>query len=304
MMKYYKHILACLDLSGMDIWIIRYASFLADMVNAEKLTFIHVFQAYDIPEKERGSRLVKNKLDDHVNWKVREHSGAFNLKGTQVETKVIKESRDAAQVVIDYIREHKVDLTTLGKKADEERAEMYSGRIMAYGESDMLLVPLTPHHKIDNVLTALDFSRVSTKAFQIANQIAEHTNSHLACHLLFSMPKIYFPLTPSQSIARYIENKGKKRMEEFLNNHAKDPLKISRYAEVSDYNKQGVKIMEKANATEAKLVVVGAKGKTSSHATLLGFIAEEVRKYKSPVPVLVVKNPLEKNSLWNQLVGG
>ena len=303
-MKYYKHILACLDLSGMDIWIIRYASFLADIVDAEKLTFIHVFQAYDIPEKEKGSGLVKKKLDEHVKWKVREHSSAYDLKETQVETQVIKENRDAAQVVIDYIRENKVDLTTLGKKADEDRAEMYSGRIMAYGESDMLLVPLTPHHQIDHVLTALDFSKVSIKAFHIANQIANHTNSHLACHLLFSMPKVYFPLTPRQSIARYIENKGKKQMEAFLNNHAKEPLKISRYAEVSDYNEQGVKVMEKANASEAKLLVVGAKGRTSSHATLLGFIAEEVRKYKSPVPVLVVKNPMEKHSLWNQFFGG
>lgn len=303
-MEYYKHILACLDLSGMDIWLIRYASFLADVVNAEKLTFIHVIQAYDIPEQKRNSVQIRMKLDDHLQWKVREHTGRYNLKNTLVETKVIQENRDAAQVIIDFIRENDVDVTTLGKKADEKRKEMYSGRVMAYGESDMLLVPVSPHHKIDHVLAALDFSRVSAKAFRIASQIAAYTRSHLACHMLFTMPKIFFPLTPRQSITRYINNKGKKRMEGFLQKHAEEPLKISRYAEVTDYNKQGVKVMERANATEAKLVVVGAQGRTSSHATLLGFVAEEVRKYKSPVPVLVVKNPMEKNSLWNQLLGG
>ena len=303
-MEYYKHILACLDLSGMDIWLIRYASFLADVVKAEKLTFIHVIQAYDIPEQKRNATQIRRKLDDHLQWKVREHTAGYNLEQTRVETKVIPESRDAAQVVIDFIREHDVDVTTLGKKADEERTEMYSGRIMAYGESDMLLVPVSPTHKIDHVLTALDFSGVSAKAFRIASRIAEYTQSHLACHLLFTMPKIYFPLTPRQSIERYIRKRGKKRMEDFLKKYADEPLKISRYAEVTDYNQQGVNVMEKANATEAKLVVVGAQGRTSSHATLLGFVAEEVRKYKSPVPVLVVKNPMEKNSLWNQLLGG
>ena len=302
-MKYYKHILACLDLSGMDIWIIRYASFLADMVKAEKLTFIHVIQAYDIPEQKRNAVQIRKKLEDHLQWKVQEHTSRYNLENTKIETKVIPESRDAAQVVIDFIRENNVDVTTLGKKADEQRAELYSGRIMAHGESDILLVPVSPHHKIDHVLAALDFSGVSAKAFKIASQIAAYTTSHLACHMLFAMPKIYFPLTPRQSIERYIRNKGKKKMEDFLKKYAEEPLKISRYAEITDYNKQGVKVMEKANATEAKLVVVGARGRTSSHATLLGFVAEEVRKYKSPVPVLVVKNPMEKNSLWNQLLG-
>lgn len=303
-MEYYKHILACLDLSGMDIWIIRYASFLADVVKAERLTFIHVIQAYDIPEQKGNATQIRKKLDDHFQWRVREHTSHYNLENTQVETKVISESRDAAQVIIDFIRENNVDVTTLGKKADEERTELYSERIMAHGESDMLLVPVSPYHKIDHVHAALDFSGVSAKAFLIASRIAKYTQSHLACHMLFTMPKVYFPLTPRQSIARYIRNKGKKRMEDFLKKYAEEPLKISRYAEVTDYNKQGIKVMKKANATEAKLVVVGASGRTSSHATLLGFIAEEVRKYKSPVPVLVVKNPMEKHSLWNQFFGG
>ncbi|MCF8231092.1 MAG: universal stress protein [Bacteroidales bacterium] len=303
-MKYYKHILACLDLSGMDIWIIRYAAFLADIVEAEKLTFIHVIQTYDIPEQQKRSGQIRRELKEYVEWKVKEHTQPYDLSKTHIETEVVKENRDASQVIIDYIRKNDVDVTTLGKKADMDRKELYSGRIMAYGESDMLLVPLSPHHKIDHILTALDFSPVSAKAFKLASQIADYTKSYMGCHLLFKMPKIYFPLTPRQSIARYVEKKGKRRMERFLKKHARKPAKITRHVEVTDYNKQAVRLMEKANATEANLVVVGAQGKTSSHATLLGFVAEEVRKYKSPVPVLVVKNPLEKNNFWNLLLGG
>ena len=303
-MQYYNHILACLDLSGIDTWIIRYAAFMANMVKADKLTFIHVIQAYDIPENQRHSPQIVWKLERHINWKIREHIRNFDFSETKVKVEVKKENRDASQVILDYIRNHDVDVTTLGKKADEDRKEMYSGRIMALGESDMLLVPLSPHHRISHVLAALDFSKLSNKAFRIARQIALHTNSGLACHMLFSMPHVYFPLTPRQSIARYIENKGKKRMEQFLAHQDIEREKVSCYTDVTDYKKQGERVMENAHATDAQLVVVGARGRTSSPSTLLGFVAEQVRKYKSPVPVLVVKNPIEKNSFWNMFFGG
>lgn len=288
-MDTYKHILACLDLSGIDTWIVRYGAFLANLMKSERLTFLHVIQSYDLPAHEQRSPQAELKLKEHLRWKVRQHTKGVLLDETKVEVLVKKENRDAAQVVVDFIRENAVDVTILGKKADEGRKEMYSGRIMSLGESDMLLVPLSQRHQFNHILMALDFSSYAERAYHIAAKIAGDTKAGMACKLLYTVPKAYFPFTLRQSSSEETRKRAVREMDAFLKKVEENPERISCSKTIGPYNEQGNDLMEHANATDAQLVVIGARGQTDDMASLLGMVSDQARKYKSPVPVLVAK---------------
>jgi len=288
-MEKYKHIVACLDLSGIDRWIIRYAAFFADLMKSERLTFIHVIQSYDLPEKEQKSSQSDVRLKDYLHWKVNEHADKYNLEAANVEILVKKENRDAAQVIVDYVNESAAGLTILGKKADEDRKEMYSGKIMSMGQSDMLLVPLSPTHNLSNILLALDFTSSSEQAFEIGDRIARHSNASLSCRMLYTLPKAYFPYTIRSFSSEEAQVNATGQMHSFFKKVADNPEKISCSKEVGEYHEQGNDLMEHANATGIHLVILGAKGQTNQTSTLRGMVAGQVRKYKSSVPVLIVK---------------
>ena len=289
-METYRHILACLDLTGIDTWIIRYAAFAAKLMESEKLTFIHVIQAYDLPEADQRSAQTERKVKEHIRWKIDEHLREYDLQHTKIEVFVKKESRDAAQVVIDYLAEENVDLTILGKKADEERREMYSDRILAHGESDMLLVPVSPRRKVSNVLMALDLSSHSERAFEIARKVAGETSSGIACQPLFALPARFFPFTGFLQGEDREKKKLEKQMKQFIKKMDAEKQLISCYEPAENYEEQGKMLMEKANATDTHLIVLGVKGRADNPSSLLGLISGQTRKYKSPVPVLIVKS--------------
>ncbi|PAM94734.1 universal stress protein, partial [Flavobacterium sp. IR1] len=50
MKKNYKNILVALDLSNMDEVLIKYASFIAERLKAEKVYFVHNIKKYEISE--------------------------------------------------------------------------------------------------------------------------------------------------------------------------------------------------------------------------------------------------------------
>lgn len=288
-MEKYKHIVACLDLSGIDRWIIRYAAFFADLMKSERLTFIHVIQSYDLPAKEQKSSQSDVRLKEYLHWKVNEHAEMYNLESANVEILVKKENRDAAQVIVDYVNESDAGLTILGKKADEDRKEMYSGRIMSMGQSDMLLVPLSPAHNLSSILLALDFTSSSEQAFDIGDRIARYSKASLSCRMLYALPKAYFPYTMRSSSSKEAQAHADEQMKTFFKKLADNPEKIACSKEVGEYHVQGNDLMEHANATGIQLVIVGAKGQTGETSTLKGLVAEQIRKYKSSVPVLIVK---------------
>jgi nucleotide-binding universal stress UspA family protein len=259
-------------------------------MESEKLTFIHVIQAYDLPDSDQRSSQTERKVKDHIRWKVEEHLREYALQNTKVEIFVKKENRDAAQVVIDFLAEAEVDLTILGKKAEEERKEMYSERIMSHGESDMLLVPVSPRRKGANILMALDLSSQSERAFQVARKVAEKTSSEIACQPLFSLPARFFPFTGFPQGDSRDKKKLQKQMQRFIEKMDADKEQLSCYDSVDKYEEQGKVLMSKANATETHLVVIGAKGRTDNPSSLLGLVANQTRKYTSPVSILIVKS--------------
>ncbi len=296
----YDHILVGLDLTDLDQSLIQYAVFFLKLFNIKKLTFLHVVQAYDLPkEQKKDYGALDTSLREHIHKKLEQYIRNDDIQNLDINLEIKIEEQDASDVIIDYTRENNADLVILGKKAEEERKEVYAKRVIALAESDMLLVPARAIEEIHRILVAIDFSKPSVKAFRLATNMANDRNIEVHCQYVYTYPKNYFPITPKQNMLRFVASRGVRRAKKFFKEHKQGRPEVTFHPEPGEYNYQGEKVFEKANEVDAQLVIVGGRGRTSDPTTLLGNIADQLRKYESGIPVLVVKNYTEKNSFWN-----
>lgn len=304
-MANYKKIAVCLDLTDMDPVLIRYTTYIAHVLKAESVTFLHVVQTYDLNGEAKSNypklnesikQVVSNELENHIH--------KDSKPGFKTDLAIKFEEKDASEVILEYIQRKKIDLTVIGKKPGEQRKGFYAGRIIRAAHSDILLVPKSAETKMDWILTILDYSKHAKRAFRLALDMAQNTDARLTSQYIFRPPKNYFPMTQEDSDEKrkYLEKTGKKKQKKFLRKMGYPKIPISYNFETRDYTDQADIINEQAEKFKADLMILGAAGSVSSTATLLGNISDELHKLRSPVPVMIMKNIRDKN-LWNQIFG-
>lgn len=303
-MKRINNLLACLDLTEMDVHLIVYAFFLAKAWGIHSLKFLHVIQEYDLESTDlEGFGSLEDKLESYIRQEIH-RSIPEKYNDVSFSVLVKKENKDASDVILQTIRRQNIDLTILGKKAEAARKERYSARTIALGECEMLLVPAKPPKVIDRVHIALDFTRYAGKAFELGAEIADFTNARLSCQYIYDQPAGFFPMIPGKMNLERGAKIGKHRKKKFLQKYNYDFSDVECYTNPATYSLQPDKIMNTANFLGASMICVGAKGKTSVPSSLLGLITTKMRQASGNIPVLIVKNKMEKSSFWNMLLHG
>lgn len=303
-MKRINNLLACLDLTNMDRHLIAYAAFLAKALGIQSLKFLHVIQEYDLESEElEGFGSLEDKLESYIRGEILKNI-PDKYKDVSFSILVKKENKDASDVLLQTIRRQNIDLTILGKKAETERKERYSARTIALGESEMLLVPANPPKLINRVHIALDFSRFSGKAFELGAEIADFTNARLSCQYIYDQPAGFFPIMPGRFNLQRGARIGRSKKNKFIRKNHYDFSDVECYTNPAEYSLQPDKIMKTAQTLQASLICIGAKGKTSVPSSLLGLITTKMRQAQGNIPVLIVKNKMEKSSFWNMLLHG
>ena len=113
-----KQILVGLDLSDIDHQIIKYSSFLAELIGIKKVYFVHNIKRYEISEmleKEMKNVDLEQIITDEINEMVNNHFSA------EVEWEVLISDDPYTESLISYIvNKYNIDLLLLGNKNDEK----------------------------------------------------------------------------------------------------------------------------------------------------------------------------------------
>ena len=296
--KTINKLLVCLDLTGIDSSLIEYASFLSQKLDIEKVIFFHAIQAYDLPDKTHTNfpdlnSSLSGTIQEEIDSVVSHHFK--RKKKTEVITKI--EDEDAANVIIDFIEKEEIDLTLIGQKYGEDREGRYGHKITTTAKSDLMFIPEQPTLSIDHVLTAVDFSRASEKAFKRALDISDIASAELSCDYIFELSKSYFPGSTDRTSSS-IEHEFQKKFKKFLKKFDRTPNDVDGDFEVNDkLRSMGEKLYIKAKTVDADLAVIGAKGKTSTVTSLLGNVTETLRKMEKSIPIMIIKNQEKKGWL-------
>ncbi len=292
--------LVSLDLTEIDAEMIQYAAFFSQILDSERVCFVHAIQAYDLPGKA-GKKIpemhtsIRETIEAGIDRVVTSHF----KKNTQTEIIIQTEEEDAARGVLEIIKKRKIGLTLIGQKYGTDREGRYGKKIALSAPSDVMFIPEKPPVSAKNIFCAVDFSGDSESAFRKALKISRVTGGSLTCFYIFDASKSYFPATTTQTSAS-IKKNTEKKFKKFLQKFGLSPSSINGVIDINDrLTAQAKKLYSKAEETDADLIIIGAKGQTSSITSLLGNVTESLRRMEKDIPVWIVKNPKNKKNWLN-----
>lgn len=286
-----KKILVCLDLTDIDPELIRYAAYLAPRLSAEKLFFLHVIQAYDLPDKgDKQFPNVEKDLSRAIHQSLTDQISDTVPESLETEIVIEIEDQDAANRILECIDELDIDLVLIGQKSGEDRQGHYAKKIIKNCKSDTLFITADANLKIDKILCAIDFSKNSHSAFSRGLYFHNNYGSKLVCYYINDTTSAYFPASTVKS-ADSARKKAKEQYRKFLKQFDMNPDQVACHILHADANtSEGYHIGETAASENADLIIVGAKGDTQNVTSLLGHVCESLRVLQKEVPVMIVKN--------------
>ncbi len=293
--------LVSLDLTEIDAEMIQYAAFFSQILDFERVCFVHAIQAYDLPGKaDKKFPEIHTSIRDTIETEIDRVVTSHFKKSTQTEIIIKTEEEDAARVVLEIIEKRKIGLTLIGQKYGTDREGKYGKKIALSTPSDLMFIPEKPPIAAKNILCAVDFSAESENAFRKALEISRVTGGTLTCFYIFDASKSYFPATTTQTSASMKKN-AEKKFAKYLRKFGLSPAGTKGVIDINDrLTSQAKKLYSKAEETDADLIIIGAKGQTSSVTSLLGNVTESLRRMEKGIPVLIVKNPKNKKK-WLKL---
>ncbi|MFO7931194.1 MAG: universal stress protein [Desulfosalsimonas sp.] len=294
-----KNIIACLDLTEIDDHVIRYAAYTAEIFGAHNARFVHVIQAYDLPDRRSKSfpdvksslnSIIREELDERID------PGFRSRVNTEVATRVAEE--DAADEILSFLQETEADLLLLGQKHGEDRQGRYGRRVAAESGCDIVFVPENPPDRVSSILCAIDYSDSSRGAFDRALYLQQTLGASLVCYYIQDVTKTYFPVSTSKSASRSqskAEEKHRQLIEAFGRNPDDYPCRIDTTDQLAS---EAEKICRTADEEKSDLVIVGAQGDTASETSLLGNVSETLRRMEKYIPVMIVKHKHDKKFFY------
>jgi nucleotide-binding universal stress UspA family protein len=142
------------------------------------------------------------------------------------------------------------------------------------------------------ILCALDFSRESLKAFQVAVEMARLRSGLLHIfHVIEAQPVVsdWLPIDGLGEVVIRIEEKANAAMESLVASEESSLRGLSFTTEVST-GRAFVEIANRAREWKADLIVLGSKGASSLEKIIVGSTAERVIK-AAGCSVLIVRPP-------------
>lgn len=288
-MSAFSHLLVALDLSEIDEFLIKYSVLLSEKLEIPKISFVHVMQTYDLPESVTSMfPELDRPLEEIIKEELSEKIAAYN-DTTEIEMKCIVREGDVAQNIAEFTRQNKIDLIIMGNKLGYDGDGIVNGRVARQVKSSLLFVPNTSPEYIKNILTVIDFSDISEKAFRKGKEISEKLEAGFFCQYLYNLPLDYFPNRPHEKFISRMQKFGGKEFEKYLRRMKIFDSNLSCEFTLDEDGNPAQKIYKYALKKEAGLIVVGEKGSSEKSAGMIGTISIKLKRMERNIPVLIVK---------------
>lgn len=295
-MKNFRRVLIAMDLSEMDAHILKFTSFLGDLLSFQKLYFVHIMRNFSAPDHLDAEfhKLfapeypIDEKVRDKIALDVQEVFG--DKRPIEIAVDVLEGK--PYEKLIHWTEVKEIDLLVVGHKEISKGSGVTAKRVARKSKCNVLFVPETAEPALEKILAPTDFSDNSTRAIKQAirlrNQIPE-----------LKIETVYVvDLPPDSYYIESIENKGFKNLlleaaqetyAGFLAKRHIDPGDLNPVFLENDYVNIAAHLEEYVRKSQPDLVIMGAKGHTLLENFLYGSVAEKFVDRCKSAPILIIR---------------
>ncbi len=284
-MKSIKNILVTLDLSDIDKDLIRYASFLSEKLDIEKVYFVHNIKKYEISELF-SEQLKEIDLDNMISDEIDEKVSKYFISNTKKKVLISEDSY--TESLINYIaNKYQIDLVLVGNKNNHIGTGIISDKLLRLLKCDILSIPRGADLKLKNIWVGTDFSKESIKVFQLTEILRNRTDLKITAAHIFNVPIQFAPYLNKEETVPKIEKHNREKFEKFLAKIDMEEIETriirGRNASIPE------KLSEEAAKDGADILVVADKGSNVFSSLLVGSVTDELFSSKLKIPLWIVK---------------
>ncbi len=288
-----KKILVSLDLSEMDEVLIRLASYVARMMDCDRVYFMHIARELEMPREVREQL---SPVDEHIEQTLQQQVQAYFEPFPECLTVVEVHEGNPTDKLIKLAHQKDVDLLVVGNKSGVPGHGAVAEKVTKAANRSVLLVPEILPDKMDKILVPVDFSEHALRALRQAIKIRENSQIPLQikCQHVYQLPTGWHRSGKSQKeFSDIMCQHAKKDYQKFITQLPAEYREIP-CAFTLDNNHDPVReIYNQAVREQSDLIIIGSKGKSAAAAALMGSIADRLATYNTSIPLMIVKDKNE-----------
>lgn len=285
-MKQINNILVTLDLSRIDVPLIRYASVMAERLQVEKVYFVHNIKKYEISdlfEEQLRDVNLDEIIDQELNEKITRHFKA------DVEWEVLLSEDPYTESLIKYVVEkYQIQLTLVGNKRKGSGIGVVSNKLLRLLRCDILAVPEEAGGEIRTIWAGTDFSNDSRKIFSVTRLLQKHQDIQLYLAHVYNVPVQFSPYLNPEAMAPKVEQHVKQRFRKFIKK-IDYPYRVESLIFLGRESAVAQMLASRIDSSDADLLVVADKGGNTFSPFAVGSVAEELFNSNLRVPLWVTK---------------
>ncbi len=282
-----KKIVVCLDHSDMDKGLIENACSLSQSAGATQITFLNVIKDFNLPDsvlKEFPDLLDKalKEREDEIKKLIDKH---FKC---DVPTKILVRQGGETKEILKVANDQKTDLLILGRKKISD--SVLSTRVARRSPCNLLLIPEGTKLKLDKIFIPVDFSDYSSLSLKRTLLLTNELKSKIYLQNVYQVPSSYrYSGKTYEEFADIMKGHANNDLEILIKNVKKESQEL---IPVSSLDKDGKIIdlaLKEATKKKVDLIVMGAKGRTTTSALFIGSKSERMIRINDSIPLMIIR---------------
>ena len=300
----FQRMMVAMDLTEMDVHIIRFASMVAKHFEIEAVYFFHAADSsLELPEEinqKYGNVIapVDETLEKEMGAVV--HENFQTPEGCSIELEALP--GNVTDEVLKYSQMKVVDLLLLGRKDRLTGTGLNSRKVAKGCACSVMFVPENPPLELRKILISVDYSEHSKMAFEIGADIQKKTGAKLLSSNVYRVPVGYHKSGKTyEEFAEIMLQNTRDECDRFFKKIELEGVDYEHTYALDDDPHPADKIYKTGAEVGADMIILGSKGRSSGAAFLIGSVAEKLVMEDDDIPIFLIKKGKENMSFLEAL---
>ncbi|KYG77830.1 MULTISPECIES: universal stress protein [Roseivirga] len=299
----YQRMLVALDLSQMDVYLLKYASMAAKVFDIDTVYFVNIASSLELPEEIQEKYAdVFAPVDEAIEKEMEEEINEHFVLPPNCDTKTIVTTGKVTEEILKLAKVKVIDLALLGRKAEHGGSGLNSKKIAKSISSSVIFVTENPPLEWNKIMVSIDYSDHSKMAFEIGAAIQKKCGAQLLSNNVYKVPTGYYKSGKTyEEFAEIMLENTKEECDRFFKKMDLEGVEYDHTFALDDDPHPADKIYKTGAEKGVDLIMIGSKGRSGPASVLIGSVAEKLVEEGNDIPIMIVKMGKENMSFLDAL---